>query len=332
MHDVPRRATVVAASDDVRLLCIARRALVDLLRAHATAASPESQRLKWRSYETLTHGLLERLGTEIAAARTRGEYMAIASRHRSSVAIIPLESTLLGTGRDYSRRQAELDLRREAAVVVDGASYATSRDFAPFLAALEALAEAAVRAPPRAPGDLDHANLPPSLVGFLPLLFSGGGGGDDDDDDRPAAGAAADAAADADAAAAVLLHLLTAASRTTSGGESFAQCHRLFANGDAVVLTPFPELTSPTRIRAVRPGLVTLTSSNVYRVQHRADAPAARGTGYETWCLLNTNVVEILDFRSDPKAQAGEGSTRHMSIDFFPPAAEAALRAVASDA
>ena len=78
-----------------------------------------------------------------------------------------------------------------------------------------------------------------------------------------------------------------------------------------------------------------LNSANVYRIQHITEDPDRRnlGTGYTTWCLLSTNVVEILDFRRRKHAESTDmspGAARHMSIAFFPPGAEAALRAGAA--
>lgn len=119
---------------------------------------------------------------------------------------------------------------------------------------------------------------------------------------------------------AILLQLLASCSRTTSGGESFARCHELFGSGDVVVLTPSPELTSPTRIRVLRDDLVMLTSTNTYRVQHADEGTVVRGTGYSTWCLLVTSVVEVLDLAN------ADASVRHMSISFYHPSAESAIR------
>ena len=111
-----------------------------------------------------------------------------------------------------------------------------------------------------------------------------------------------------------------------------ARCHELFGNSDVVVLSPVPELTGATRVRAVRPGLVVVTSANVYRIQHLAQDPARRrlGTGYTTWCLLATSVVEVLDFRRGDGDDDDAGGTRHLSVSFFPPGAEDVLRAGAS--
>ena len=75
-----------------------------------------------------------------------------------------------------------------------------------------------------------------------------------------------------------------------------------------MVLTPSPELTSPTRIRVLRDDLVMLTSTNTYRVQHADERKIVRGTGYSTWCLLVTSVVEVLDLSDE------DGSVRHMSM------------------
>ena len=70
--------------------------------------------------------------------------MASLARHRSSVALIPLEPTarLLGQGRDHSRKQFILDLQRETSVVLDGRPYllASASHFERFLVALRALA------------------------------------------------------------------------------------------------------------------------------------------------------------------------------------------------
>ena len=120
--------------------------------------------------------------------------------------------------------------------------------------------------------------LPPSLVGFLPLLFAEDAEHVEDRKERREA--------DPARVESILLQLLASCSRTTSGGESFARCHELFGSGDVVVLTPSPELTSPTRIRVLRDDLVMLTSTNTYRVQHADERKIVRGTGYSTWCLL----------------------------------------------
>ena len=51
---------------------------------------------------------------------------------------------------------------------------------------------------------------------------------------------------------------------------------------------------------------------------------------YTTWCLLATSVVEVLDFRRGDGDDDDAGGTRHLSVSFFPPGAEDALRAGAS--
>ena len=161
--------------------------------------------------------------------------------------------------------------------------------------------------------------LPPSLVGFLPLLFA------EDAEHDAAEDVQERREADPVRVEAILLQLLASCSRTTSGGESFARCHELFGSGDVVVLTPSPELTSPTRIRVLRDDLVMLTSTNTYRVQHADERKIVRGTGYSTWCLLVTSVVEVLDLGDE------DGSVRHMSISFYHPGAENAIRMQAED-
>ena len=75
--------------------------------------------------------------------------------------------------------------------------------------------------------------LPPSLVGFLPLLFA-------DDAEHVEDHAQERREADPARVDSILLQLLASCSRTTSGGESFARCHELF--GSARRLT-FAELT-----------------------------------------------------------------------------------------
>ena len=325
MNDAPRAATVVAACD-VATYCVPRRAVRDVLASYA-AAPPERRAASWAAYASYESGLLRKLAADVATARTQAEYMAMLNRHRSSVQIIPLEPTakLLNTSRDFSRAQFLKDLRRESAVVLDGVSYptASSVHFDRFLDALRGIAEAAAAAPRRA----EALRLPPSLVGFLPLLFAA-----DADAPRPPDGSRGGARPAEAAVDDVFLQLLMAASRTTSGGDSFARCHELFGNSDVVVLSPVPELTGATRVRAVRPGLVVVTSANVYRIQHLAQDPARRrlGTGYTTWCLLSTSVVEVLDFRRGDGDDDDAGGTRHLSVSFFPPGAEDALRAGAS--
>ena len=64
MADVPRTATVVAATE-VGCVCVARRAIRDLLRAKATAGGDPSRsfrRRKASEYASYGRGLLERLG------------------------------------------------------------------------------------------------------------------------------------------------------------------------------------------------------------------------------------------------------------------------------
>ena len=186
----------------------------------------------------------------------------------------------------------------------------------PSLELLEGLAHNAASAPVST--DRSAVQLPPSLVGFLPLLFA-------EDAEHVEDHAQERREADPARVDSILLQLLASCSRTTSGGESFARCHELFGSGDVVVLTPSPELTSPTRIRVLRDDLVMLTSTNTYRVQHADERKIVRGTGYSTWCLLVTSVVEVLDLGDE------DGSVRHMSISFYHPGAENAIRMQAED-
>jgi len=329
MHDLKRSSTATAASDLVRLVCVPRRALRDILRGERDTRS------LWDAYRSYEASLLKRLVQDVEAASTRQEYLVALGRHRATASLIPLEPTckmLQRGGKDARRKQFVVDLRREASLILNGERYPleTEAHFNEFMAVLRGLAQRAATAPASTDAP-DPLALPPSLVGFLPyahqrpmawglptiparrLLFA---------EDAECEAKEVRARRDADPAQveAILLQLLASCSRTTSGGESFARCHELFGSGDVVVLTPSPELTSPTRIRVLRDDLVMLTSTNTYRVQHADEGTVVRGTGYSTWCLLVTSVVEVLDLAN------ADASVRHMSISFYHPSAESAIR------
>ena len=95
---------------------------------------------------------------------------------------------------------------------------------------LEGLAHKAASAP--VSNDRSAVQLPPSLVGFLPLLFA-------EDAEHVEDHAQERRAADPARVESILLQLLASCSRTTSGGESFARCHELFGSGDVVVSHTF---------------------------------------------------------------------------------------------
>ena len=316
MHDLRRSSTATAASDVVKLVCVPRRALREILRGERDTRS------LWDAYRSYEESLLKRLVQDVESAKTRQEYLIALGRHRATASLIPLEPTskmLQRGGKDARRKQFIVDLRRESSLIVDNERYPLDNetDFEAFMELLEGLAQKAASAP--LSNDRSAVQLPPSLVGFLPLLFA-------EDAEHDAANEVQERReADPARVDSILLQLLASCSRTTSGGESFARCHELFGSGDVVVLTPSPELTSPTRIRVLRDDLVMLTSTNTYRVQHADERKIVRGTGYSTWCLLVTSVVEVLDLGDE------DGSVRHMSISFYHPGAENAIRMQAED-
>jgi CRP-like cAMP-binding protein len=315
MHDLRRSSTATASTDIVKLVCVPRRALREILRGERDTRS------LWDAYRSYEESLLKRLVQDVESAKTRQEYLIALGRHRATASLIPLEPTskmLQRGGKDARRKQFIVDLRRESSLIVDNERYPldNEKDFERFMELLEGLAHKAASAP--LSNDRSAVQLPPSLVGFLPLLFA-------EDAEHVEDHAQERRAADPARVDSILLQLLASCSRTTSGGESFARCHELFGSGDVVVLTPSPELTSPTRIRVLRDDLVMLTSTNTYRVQHADERKIVRGTGYSTWCLLVTSVVEVLDLSDE------DGSVRHMSISFYHPGAENAIRMQAED-
>ncbi len=315
MHDLRRSSTATASTDIVKLVCVPRRALREILRGERDTRS------LWDAYRSYEESLLKRLAQDVESAKTRQEYLVALGRHRATASLIPLEPTskmLQRGGKDARRKQFIVDLRRESSLIVNGERYPldNEKEFNAFMELLEGLAHKAASAP--LSNDRSAVQLPPSLVGFLPLLFA-------EDAEHVEDSAQERRAADPVRVEAILLQLLASCSRTTSGGESFARCHELFGSGDVVVLTPSPELTSPTRIRVLRDDLVMLTSTNTYRVQHADERKIVRGTGYSTWCLLVTSVVEVLDLSNE------DGSVRHMSISFYHPGAENAIRMQAED-
>ena len=315
MHDLRRSSTATASTDIVKLVCVPRRALREILRGERDTRS------LWDAYRSYEESLLKRLVQDVESAKTRQEYLIALGRHRATASLIPLEPTskmLQRGGKDARRKQFIVDLRRESSLIVDNERYPldNENDFEAFMSLLEGLAHKAASAP--VSNDRSAVQLPPSLVGFLPLLFA-------EDAEHVEDHAQERREADPARVESILLQLLASCSRTTSGGESFARCHELFGSGDVVVLTPSPELTSPTRIRVLRDDLVMLTSTNTYRVQHADERKIVRGTGYSTWCLLVTSVVEVLDLGDE------DGSVRHMSISFYHPGAENAIRMQAED-
>ena len=310
MHDLRRSSTATASTDIVKLVCVPRRALREILRGERDTRS------LWDAYRSYEESLLKRLVQDVESAKTRQEYLIALGRHRATASLIPLEPTskmLQRGGKDARRKQFIVDLRRESSLIVDNERYPldNEKDFEAFMELLEGLAHKAASAP--VSNDRSAVQLPPSLVGFLPLLFA-------EDAEHVEDHVQERREADPARVESILLQLLASCSRTTSGGESFARCHELFGSGDVVVLTPSPELTSPTRIRVLRDDLVMLTSTNTYRVQHADERKIVSGTGYSTWCLPG----DVR--RGGPGPDDEDGSVRHMSISFYHPGAENAIR------
>lgn len=166
MHDLKRSSTATAASDLVRLVCVPRRALRDILRGERDTRS------LWDAYRSYEASLLKRLVQDVEAASTRQEYLLALGRHRATASLIPLEPTckmLQRGGKDARRKQFVVDLRREASLILDGERYPleTEAHFDEFMAVLQGLAQRAATAPASTDAP-DPLALPPSLVGFLP--------------------------------------------------------------------------------------------------------------------------------------------------------------------